>query len=66
MKVLKFTDIEITDVHSWDAPDYVDAWVCSATAILEDGSCREATTEELDTLTADGDFMQQAIHDYLN
>lgn len=65
MKVINYTDYEIDGIDHSDYPDYVDAFICSATAILEDGSTREATDKELDVLNEDGDLIHQLVYDIL-
>lgn len=57
MKVLKFIDFEVDGIRKYDYPDFVDAFISSAMAVLEDGSMREATEEELDELTEDRDLV---------
>jgi hypothetical protein len=52
--VKEFTDVEIDGVCIDDYPDFCDAYAISATAVLEDGSMRDATEEELEELTNDG------------
>ena len=54
MKVKEFIDLEVDGIDSRDYPDFVDAFISSATAVLEDGTMRDATEEELDELTNDG------------
>lgn len=53
-KVIKFVDIEVDGIDSKDYPDFCDAYICGATAVLEDGSMRDATDQELEELTNDG------------
>lgn len=64
MMVLKFIDFDIDGINMKDMPDFVDAYVCGATAVLEDGTMRDATEEELEELTRDGDLMQDLIHEF--
>lgn len=56
-----FCNYEIEGIHHWDAPDYVDAFISSATAVLPDGSHREATEEELETLNEDRDLVYELV-----
>mgnify|MGYP001555589790 CR=1 FL=1 len=63
MKVLKYVDVEIDGVNPKDYPDFVDTYVASATAVLEDGSTREATEAECEELSNDGDLMNQLAHE---
>lgn len=65
MKVLKFIDIEVDNVREWDYPDFCDAFISSATAVLEDGSMREATDKELEELSNDGDLVNDLAHSSL-
>jgi hypothetical protein len=60
-QVKEFIDLEIDDVHEWDAPDYADAFICSATAVLEDGTTRDATDDELDELNKDSDLVYAQV-----
>ena len=55
----KVTDVELDNV-SYDHDYWCDTYVVSA---LIDG--REATEEELEAITENGDFMDKAIHEYL-
>lgn len=63
MNVIKFIDIEVEGINTRDYPDFCDAFVSSATAVLEDGSMRDATDEELEGLTEDGDLVYQLVLD---
>jgi hypothetical protein len=65
MKVIKYVDIEVDGIDTNDHPDYVDAYVESATAVMEDGSMREATEDELEALTEDGELMSSLITDWI-
>lgn len=60
-KVLKFTDIEIDGIDHRDAPKYVDAFIASASAVLDDGTIRDATEEELQELNNDYDLVYEQI-----
>jgi len=60
-KKIKFTDYEIDNIQHWDYPDFCDAFICSATAVLEDGSMREATEEELQRLNDNGDLVYSLV-----
>ena len=60
-KVLKFIDIEVDGIDTDDYPDFCDAFICRATAVLEDGTMREATEEELDELNDDGDLVYEEV-----
>lgn len=65
MTVLSFRDIEIDGIDTTDYPDFVDAFVCSATAVLDDGSTREATDEEMEELSNDPDLMATLVMEQL-
>lgn len=61
MKVVEFVDIEIDGINHGDAPDYCDTYIASATAVLEDGSMRDATEEELIDLNSDSELVYDLI-----
>lgn len=63
--VIKFVDIILDDVNTDDHPDYCDAFVCSATAVLNDGTTRDATDEELEELSNDQELISDLLIDYL-
>lgn len=65
MKVAKFTDYEIDGIDYADYPKFCDAFICGATAVLEDGSMREATDEELNMLNDDDDLVHDEVESYL-
>lgn len=65
MTVIKFVDIEIDGIDTNDYPDFVDVYVTSATAVLEDGTMREATEDECEVLTEDRDLVSDLINSYL-
>lgn len=56
MRSLKFDQIAY-----WDAPDFVDAYICEAS--FTDGT--DLTDEELDELNEDSQFVHDALQDYL-
>lgn len=60
-KVKEFTDIEVDGINYDDYPDFVDAFISSATAVLEDGTVREATEDELEELNDDGDLVYEHV-----
>jgi len=64
-KVLKFVDIEVDGIDFGDAPDFCDAFICSASAVLEDGTIRDATEEELDELNEDSSFVYECVTEKL-
>ena len=59
-KVKEFVDLEVDGIRSYDYPDFVDAFISSATVVLEDGTMRDATDEELEDLTNNGVAQQMA------
>lgn len=61
MTVKNYVDIEIDNIRTYDAPDYVDAFVSSATAVLANGTMREATEVELNTLSEDRELVYGLI-----
>jgi hypothetical protein len=63
-KVKEFIDLEVDGVDSNDYPDFVVAFISSATAVLEDGTVRDATDEELEGLTNDGVAQQMAYENF--
>jgi hypothetical protein len=65
MKVLKFIDIEVDGIHDWDGPDYSDAHVTEATAVLADGTMRDATDEEIEEMNQDSELIYQCITERL-
>ena len=65
MTVLKFIDIEVNGIHDWDGPDYSDAHVTEATAVLDDGSFRPATEEEKEEMNEDSELIYQCIMERL-
>lgn len=60
-KVLKFIDIEVDGIDTEDYPDFCDAYVSSAVAVLEDGTIRDATEDELEELTEDSDLVYERL-----
>ena len=49
-------DVDVDGIHGWDAPDFCDAYICSATY-----KGRDMTDEELDALNDDRDFVYTAV-----
>ena len=56
----RIDNIVLGQIDYKDAPDFSDAFIESA-----DIDGRPMTEEELDELNEDGDFVHQAVHDYL-
>lgn len=56
----KITEVQIDGLKSFDAPDYIDAYICSA-----DYDGREMTDSELDLLNEDSDYVYNAVISYL-
>jgi hypothetical protein len=65
LEVEYFTDYELDGIRGWDAPKYCDAFISSATAVLADGSMREATEHELEQLNEDGDLVHELVYKQL-
>lgn len=63
--VIEFTDFEIDGIDHGDYPKYCDAFICGASAVLSDGTIREATDAELDQLNDDGDLIHQLVYEQL-
>jgi hypothetical protein len=61
IKVKEFIDIEVDGINTGDAPDFCDAYINSATAVLEDGSMRDATEDELRELSDDSDLVYEYV-----
>ena len=61
MTVEKYTDIQVANIKMYDAPDFVDAFIESATAVLNDGTMRDATEAELEELSGDSEFVHQQV-----
>jgi len=57
---MKITNVVMGDVHTWDAPDFCDAYIESA-----DIDGRPATEAELDALNADGSLVNEFAHESL-
>lgn len=53
-------NVEIDGINHRDAPDFVDAFICSATY-----KGREMTDSELDRLNEDSDYVYEAVQDHL-
>jgi hypothetical protein len=60
---VEFTDFDIDGINFDDAPDFCDAFICGATAVLSDGTTREATDAELEELNDDGDLVHQLVYE---
>lgn len=61
LKHSKIDNIMFDDVHHWDAPDYVDAYITSA-----DYDGKEMTEAELDEINEDSDFVHEKLQDHLH
>lgn len=53
-------DVEVDGIDTRDYPDFVDAFICSATY-----AGRDMTDEELEVLNDDSDFVYQCVQDRL-
>ena len=60
MKRDKITDVEVEGIHTWDAPDFVDAYISYANY---DGE--PMTDDQLDTINADREFVLAQVHSRL-
>ena len=56
----KVSNVEIEGINTLDAPDYVDAYI----SYCEIGG-REATSEELDIINNDSQFVYEQVDKYL-
>ena len=56
----KIDNIEMDNVHTWDYPDFCDAFIESANY---DG--KEMTDEQLDKINSDGDFVYECVLNYI-
>lgn len=65
LEVIGFVDIEVDGINTRDYPDFVDAYVASASAELEDGSFRDATEVELQELSEDSELIHRLVFDIL-
>lgn len=59
--VKEYVDIELDGIEHWDYPDFCDTFVCSATAVLQDGTMREATEEECEKLSDDRELVYDLL-----
>lgn len=58
----KIVDVEVEGIDRRDAPDYVDAFISSATW---DDTGEALTEAELEELNEDGDFVYNAVMNHL-
>jgi hypothetical protein len=56
----QFIDIEIAGIDTRDYPDFVDAFIESA-SVEENNTIREATEEEIDSLNEDSDLVYELV-----
>lgn len=56
----KISNVQVTNIRAWDAPDFTDAFIESA-----DYGDREMTDEELETLNDDRDFVYEQVQKVL-
>jgi len=61
---LEVADLEIDGIDTSDYPDFCDAYIADA-SILENGKWREATEQELDELSNDGDLVYEQVENFL-
>jgi hypothetical protein len=60
-KAIDQSSIQFENIYSWDAPDYVDAFISSAAYI--DGT--ELTESELEELNSNSTFVHKQLQHYL-
>lgn len=65
LDVQYFEDYELDGIDHGDYPKYCDTYISGATAVLNNGSSRDATDEELDRLNDDGDLVYSLLQNYL-
>ena len=53
-------DVEVDGIKTWDAPDFCDAYIASATY-----KGRDMTEEELDVLNDDSSFVHERFYAHL-
>jgi len=56
----KIDNIEMDDVHTWDYPDFCDAFIESA-----DYDGKEMTDEQLEEINSDGDFVYECVLNHI-
>jgi hypothetical protein len=56
----KITDVEVEGIHTWDAPDFVDAYISYANYNGE-----PMTDNQLDTINNDREFVLAQVHSRL-
>jgi len=62
---MKFVDIEFDGIDYSDAHDFTDAYISAASVENEDGTFREATENELDSLNEDSGFVYEKLMEHL-
>ena len=60
MKLHELQNIEVENINSWDAPDYVDAFISYAEI---DG--RPLTDDELDVVNDNDEFVYECVMEWL-
>lgn len=58
--IKEITDVELSGINYWDAPDFCDAYIQRC---LVDGE--EATDEQLDMLNENGDLVYELVTKHL-
>lgn len=64
-EIIRYLNIQVDGIDERDYPDFCDAFISDANVELEDGTIRQATDEELETLNEDSEFVYQCVMDYL-
>lgn len=57
----RLADLEVDGIDHRDAPDFCDAFICSGSYRMDDGTYRDLTEEELDELNNDGDLVYSLV-----
>lgn len=58
------SDFVVEGIDTADYPDFVDAYIESA-SVFENGDWRDATDDELDELNEDSDLIYSCVENYL-
>lgn len=65
MEPVSFIDYEVDGIDHNDYPDYCDAYISSATAVMPNNVTRDATEEELDKLNEDAELIHNLVYELL-
>lgn len=58
---MKYIDIELDGINTKDYPDFCDAFISSASVLMDNGNIREATEKELDELNQDNSYIYDLV-----